>query len=94
MTAIALFFSTFSSPFLSAGLTVGLWVIGHFNSDLRNFGNIVDSTTAVWVTRGLYYLLPNFSAFDIKAQVVWGEPVPMADVALTVVYGWCMWHSS
>ena len=28
-------------------------------------------------------MLPNFSAFDIKAQVVWGEPVPAADVALT-----------
>jgi len=87
VTALALFFSTFSSPFLSAGLTVGLWVIGHFNADFRNFGDIVDSRTAVWLTRGLYYLLPNFSWFDIKAQVVWGEPVPMMDVALAVIYG-------
>ena len=87
VTAIALFFSTFSSPFLSAGLTIGLWVIGHFNADFRNFGDIVKSDAAVWVTRGLYYLLPNFSAFDIKAQVVWGEAVPAADVALTVAYG-------
>src|SRR5687768_12314371 len=37
VTALALFFSTFSSPFLSAVLTIGLWVIGHFNADLRNF---------------------------------------------------------
>jgi Cu-processing system permease protein len=87
VTAIALFFSTFSNPFLSAGLTVGLWVIGHFNTDLRNFGSIVDSRAAVWVTRGLYYLLPNFAFFDIKAQVVWGEAVPAADVTLAVVYG-------
>src|SRR5688500_5459973 len=36
VTAIALFFSTFSSPLLSALLTLGLWTAGHFNSDLRN----------------------------------------------------------
>ncbi len=42
VTAIALFFSTFSSPFLSAVLTLGLWVIGQFNADLRNFEAVVD----------------------------------------------------
>jgi hypothetical protein len=68
-------------------LTVGLWVIGHFNADFRNFGDIVNSQTAVWVTRGLYYVLPNFAAFDIKAQVVYGAEVPLTDVALTALYG-------
>jgi ABC-type transport system involved in multi-copper enzyme maturation permease subunit len=87
VTAIALFLSTFSSPFLSAGLTVGLWVIGHFNADFRNFGAVVDSPAAVWLTRALYYVLPNFSSFDVKAQVVWGQPVPAADIALTAAYG-------
>jgi ABC-type transport system involved in multi-copper enzyme maturation permease subunit len=86
VTAIALFFSTFSSPFLSAGLTGGLWVIGHFNADLRNFGAVVDSPVAVWITRSLYYLLPNFAAFDLKSQVVWGVPVPASEVALTILY--------
>src|SRR5688572_17401752 len=43
VTAVALFFSTFSSPFLSAVLTLGLWVIGHFNADLRHFENVVAS---------------------------------------------------
>ena len=47
VTAVALFFSTFSSPFLSAGLTVGLWVIGHFNADLRNFEAVVESPELV-----------------------------------------------
>ena len=43
VTAIALFFSTFSSPMLSAALTFGLYVAGHFNADLKNFDRIVDS---------------------------------------------------
>ena len=87
VTAIALFFSTFSSPFLSAGLTLGLWVIGHFNADLRNFDSVVESRPAAWLARGLYYVLPNFSAFDIKAQVVHGQAVSLGYVGLTAAYG-------
>jgi Cu-processing system permease protein len=87
VTAIALFFSTFSSPFLSAGLTLGLWVIGHFNADLKNFQSVVESPAAAWVARGLYYVLPNFSAFDIKQQVVYAQPVPAAYIATTALYG-------
>ena len=87
VTAVALFFSTFSSPFLSAGLTVGLWVIGHFNADLRNFEAVVESPAAAWLARGLYYLLPNFSAFDVKYQVVHALPVPAAYLASTAAYG-------
>ena len=70
VTAIALFFSTFSGPFLSAALTFGLWVIGHFNAELRNFESVVESKVAAYLARGLYYVLPNFAAFDVKAQVV------------------------
>ena len=87
VTAIALFFSTFSSPFLSAVLTLGLWVIGHFNADLRNFDAVVESRTAARLARTLYYLLPNFAAFDVKAQVVHAQPVGAGYVALTAAYG-------
>jgi len=87
VTALALFFSTFSSPFLSAGLTLGLWVIGHFNADLKNFEGVVDSRAAAWLARGLYYILPNFSAFDIKQQVVHALPVPAAYLVTTALYG-------
>jgi ABC-type transport system involved in multi-copper enzyme maturation permease subunit len=87
VTGIALFFSTFSSPFLSASLTLGLWVIGHFNADLRQFENVVDSPIAAWLARGLYYVLPNFAAFDVKAQVVYGQAVPAQYIALTALYG-------
>jgi len=87
VTALALFFSTFSSPFLSAGLTVGLWVIGHFNADLRNFEAVVDSRTAASFARALYYVLPNFAAFDIKTQVVHALPVPASYLITTTAYG-------
>lgn len=87
VTAIALFFSTFSGPFLSAALTFGLWVIGHFNADLRNFESVVESRAAAYLARTLYYVLPNFAAFDVKAQVVGAVPVPWPYVGLTTLYG-------
>jgi ABC-type transport system involved in multi-copper enzyme maturation permease subunit len=87
VTAIALFFSTFSGPFLAAALTFGLWVIDHFNADLRNFESVVESRTAAYLARGLYYVLPNFAAFDVKAQAVQGLPIPPLYVAVTATYG-------
>jgi ABC-type transport system involved in multi-copper enzyme maturation permease subunit len=87
VTAIALFFSTFSGPFLSAALTFGLWVIGHFNADLRNFESVVESKVAAYLARGLYYVLPNFAAFDVKAQAVQGLPIPWSYMAVTAAYG-------
>jgi ABC-type transport system involved in multi-copper enzyme maturation permease subunit len=87
VTAIALFFSTFAGPLLSMALTLCLWVIGHFNADLRNFENVVESRTAAYLARSLYYVLPNFSAFDVKTQVVQALPVPWSYVGMTTLYG-------
>ncbi len=87
VTAVALFFSTFSSPFLSAVLTLGLWIVGHFNDDLRHFETVVDNPAAVWLARVLYYLLPDLSAFDVRSQVVHGLAVPPAAAGLAVAYG-------
>jgi ABC-type transport system involved in multi-copper enzyme maturation permease subunit len=86
VTAVALFFSTFAGPMVSAALTFGLYVIGHFNADLKNFEAIVPSKAVGWLARALYYLLPNLAPFDIKAQVVHGQPVAAGYVAITLGY--------
>jgi ABC-type transport system involved in multi-copper enzyme maturation permease subunit len=87
VTAIALFFSTFSSPILSAALTFGFYIAGNFNADLRNFEQVVDSKAAAWLARGLYHVLPDLSAFDIKTQVVHGLPVDPGYIWSTLAYG-------
>lgn len=86
VTAVALFFSTFSSPLLATVLTLGLWVAGHFNADLRQFENVVNAAPVVWIAKALYYLLPNLAPFDVKAEVVHGFPVALRHVALTLLY--------
>jgi ABC-type transport system involved in multi-copper enzyme maturation permease subunit len=87
VTALALFFSTFSTPMLSAVLTFGLYIAGHFNSDLKNFDKVVNSEVAIWLSRGMYHVLPDLSAFDVKTEVVHGLPVTMGYLASTTAYG-------
>ena len=86
VTAVALFFSTFSSPLLSALLTLACWVAGHFNADLRNFESVIDTPVIVYLARALYYLLPNLGPFDVKAEAVYGMPIAWTHVAYTLLY--------
>ncbi len=83
-TAVAVFFSTFSSPLLSMLFTLGVWVAGHFSGDLRNFQTAVDSPAAAAVARALYYLLPNLAAIDVKNEIVHGLPLPWTALAVGV----------
>ena len=38
------------------------------------------------LARGLYWVLPNLEQFDVKAQVVHAQPVPLGYIALTGAY--------
>jgi ABC-type transport system involved in multi-copper enzyme maturation permease subunit len=87
VTAVALFFSTFSTPLLSAALTLGLFVAGRFSADLRNFNTAVESKVAGRIVGALYWILPNLAPFDVRTQVVHGIPVPAGYLAYTIGYG-------
>jgi len=88
LTAVALFFSTFSSSaWLSTIFTGGLFIVGLFNGDLRRFADVVTSPAVATAARVLAAVLPAFSAFDVKAQVVHGAPVSAGFVAMTLLYG-------
>jgi len=89
LTAVALFFSTFSSSApLSLMLTLGVYVAGFFATDLRHFGDLVEVGRFVaFLAAGIGWLLPAFSIFDIKAQVVHGLPVSAGFVLWTAAYG-------
>jgi ABC-type transport system involved in multi-copper enzyme maturation permease subunit len=87
VTALALCFSTFSTPMLSAAFTLGIVVAGHFSADLRNFDQVVESAPAAALARVVYWVLPNLSQFDIKAEVVHGQPLAAGYFVLATVYG-------
>ena len=60
LTAVALLFSSFSSPALSALLTFFIFIAGHFSADLKTFAASLGGAAARWFFTGLYYVLPNF----------------------------------
>lgn len=86
VTAIALFFSTFSTPMLSAALTFGLYIVGHFTNDLRSFADLVESPVARRVALALSWVLPNLAQFDVRADVVHGQPILPGYMGLTCAY--------
>jgi ABC-type transport system involved in multi-copper enzyme maturation permease subunit len=72
--ALALLFSAFSSPLLSAVFAFAMFVIGSFAEDLRGFANMAHGLTR-WLATGAAYLVPNFSALNVITSVAHGEPV-------------------
>jgi ABC-type transport system involved in multi-copper enzyme maturation permease subunit len=87
VTAVALFFSTFSTPILSAAFTFALFLAGRFSEDLRQFNQVVDAPAVGAVTQALYWILPNLAGFDVRTQVVHGHPVLLGYIALSCAYG-------
>ncbi len=87
LTAVAVFFSTFSSSvLLSIVFTVGVFVMGLFSADLRGFGDIVDAPSTAIFVEAVGWAVPAFSAFNVKAEVVHGLPIGAPFVAQTLAY--------
>jgi ABC-type transport system involved in multi-copper enzyme maturation permease subunit len=92
-TALALVFSTFSTPVLSAVFTLFLWVIGRFNSDLLDFGRLTESRAIERLTGVMYYVLPNFRNFtnidsrNVIQSAAYFQPLNPAAIGWASLYG-------
>lgn len=87
VTATALFFSTFSTPTLSAALTLGLYFIGHLTSDLKTLAEKSSSEVTKAVMTVLYYLCPNLEVLNIKGQAVSGVSLAWSYQVSATLYG-------
>jgi len=72
--SLALLFSSFSSPLLSAVFAFSLFVIGSFADDLRGFATLTHGVTR-WFATGAAYLVPNFSALNVISAVAHQQPL-------------------
>jgi ABC-type transport system involved in multi-copper enzyme maturation permease subunit len=86
LTAIALLFSSFSSPALSALLTFLVFIIGHFSADLKSLAVSLGSTSARWLFTGLYYLLPNLANYSFITPAAHGRAPSPGFVFATALY--------
>lgn len=69
---VAILFSSFSSPALSALLTFFVFLIGHLSSSLRDLGESLGSAVTSVVLTSIYYLLPNLSLFSFRTEAANG----------------------
>jgi len=86
LTAVAILFSSFSSPALSALLTFFIFIIGHFSSSLRDFARNLGSAGAKIFFDAVYYGLPNLSFFSFITNAAHGSVPPAAMLGSATVY--------
>jgi ABC-type transport system involved in multi-copper enzyme maturation permease subunit len=88
ITAVALLFSSFSSPLLSAVFAFALFVIGSFSQDLRAFASMANGATRV-LALAMAYLVPNFSALNVISSVAHGEGIAGKLILYNTLYALC-----
>jgi ABC-type transport system involved in multi-copper enzyme maturation permease subunit len=86
LTGIALLFSCFSSPALSALLTFFVFIIGHFSADLKGLANSMGGSAARWLFAALYYLLPNLANLTFITPAAHGQLPAAPHVGVAVLY--------
>jgi ABC-type transport system involved in multi-copper enzyme maturation permease subunit len=87
VTAIAVLFSTFSTPTLSAIFTLALVVVGSLAEDLKLFAATFGGPLMQVGVGALYLVLPNLASLDVGGMVANGRPVPALVAWLAVAYG-------
>lgn len=86
LTAVAIMFSSFSTPALSALLTFFVFLIGHFSSSLLDLATSLGSRAAVALFSAIYYALPNLSNFSFIVNAAHGELPTISFVGFAVAY--------
>ena len=86
IVAVALLFSTFSSPLLSALFSFSLFIVGHLSSDLLEAAKLSESAVTRTVLHGLYYLLPNLANLEFISEASHGRYPPFSLVVWNSVY--------
>jgi ABC-type transport system involved in multi-copper enzyme maturation permease subunit len=86
VSALCLFFSCFTTPILAAIFTFLLYFVGSFSPDLKAFAEMSTSPLTRQLITGLYYVLPNFSNFQVSAWVSNGNSIALGMIISNSLY--------
>lgn len=91
LIAVAFLFSTVSTSFfLPVFGTIATFLVGGITQQVYEFVSSPASKTISPIVkelaRGLYYILPNFAAFDLKVNAIYGLALPLNGLFLTIAY--------
>ena len=86
INSVALLFSSFSSPALSALLTFLVFIIGHFSADLKSLAGSANGFAARALFTGLYYLLPNLGNYSYITSAANGQSPGSGAILMAISY--------
>jgi len=86
LTAVAVLFSSFSTPITGAVFTFAVYFVGHMSRDLKLLAAISPSPVVKAVSYLFYYVLPNLANFNIRPEVVYGVPLGPSALLLPGLY--------
>ncbi len=87
LAGLAIFFSSFASPYLSGFFTLGLFVVGRSLPALRQLAEKTDLEFFRLLLKGLFFGLPNLSDFNLSSRVINQIDIPIMEVVWLSLYG-------
>ena len=87
VTAFVVFFSSFTTPGLTALFTVASVTAGQLSEDLLYFGTHGSSRALAAATEVVYWLLPHLTVFNARGLASHAIAVPPERLAFAVAYG-------
>ena len=75
ITAVAVLFSSFSTPFLSGMFTLGIFLLGRSVPDIRQVAERTDNPLLAALLNGISHLVPNLKVFYVTGSEIGGAHV-------------------
>jgi len=89
ITAVAILFSSFSTPILSSLFALGFYLIGHLAWGLELILKKMQPGPGRSLVRALFMVLPDLENFNFRTEVVHGLPIPPGLTLSAFFYGAC-----
>jgi ABC-type transport system involved in multi-copper enzyme maturation permease subunit len=87
VTAIVMFFSSFSTPVLTSLFTLGAFLVGHLIADLQRFAQVTGNPAIERMLGVVKYILPNLDLFNVRNAAVHELPIGSDHLLWATVYG-------
>ncbi len=87
ITAVAILFSSFSTPILSSLFSLCFYLIGHFSWSLETLIKKIPAGLLKVLAQIVYTILPDLENFNFKTEVVHGLTIPPQILWYSLAYG-------
>lgn len=86
LAGIGITLSAFSTPTLSAGIGLGIWIAAATTDDLVRLSVTADEATKL-LAKVTYYALPSLARFNFRDTAIYKLPIDTVDVMGSMAYG-------